>query len=618
MGSPVRAAVLLSIVSTVFTLAISAREPAQVTEAEARAAATRALELVQPSVATFDRARQCSSCHHHGLTLATLRVARERGVAFDEPAARASIDRNFRGMANLDKAVQAAAQIDPSLDWGTWLGSADDAGIEGNLTSAVYARWIAQRQEADGRWITVDVRPPQSVSAFTATALSVRAVKRYLPDSLAAERTARITRARQWMLRETPVNTEDRAFQVLGLKWAGASASEMRPNAERLRAEQRPDGGWAQIPRLGSDAYATGQALVALAAAGIGTGEVAVQRGLRYLLSSQKADGSWHVATRIHEQDLVSPQYFDAGFPHGADQFSSVNGTLWAAMGLMSSLPIVADDARVLARHAIAVEGEQPWMRTALFGSVGDLRATLDAGVAATARSAKGTTMLMMAVPDAAKVQLLLDRGADVKAESDLRHTALMIAANYRGTTSLFRSLLARGASALPPADQAPGRAVSPLLYAVWSGDVEKVTTLLERGASVDAKVSIGGGIFTARPVQVAVFQRDLPMMKLLVSRGASLTDLSEGGVTLLTDAVFMNDAGVVSALLGLGADVNQVDQNGETSLMHAASIDHGDTRVLEALLAAGAERDMGAPDKRTALAMAREYGHTRHIQKLE
>jgi serine/threonine-protein phosphatase 6 regulatory ankyrin repeat subunit A len=257
-------------------------------------------------------------------------------------------------------------------------------------------------------------------------------------------------------------------------------------------------------------------------------------------------------------------------------------------------------------------------MRTALFGTVAELRAALDSGVAATARSAKGTTLLMMAVPDAGKVELLLERGADVKAESEQRHTALMVAANYRGTTSLVRTLLDRGASAMPPADQAPGRAVSPLQFAIWSGDRDKVTSLLDRGAPVDAKVSIGGGIFTARPVQIAVFQRDVPMVRLLVARGASLTELSEGGTTIITDALFMNDADLVSALVALGADVNQIDQQGETALMHAVSIDFGDTRVLEALLAAGARRDVAAPDKRTALGMAREYGHRAHVLKLE
>jgi ankyrin repeat protein len=81
---------------------------------------------------------------------------------------------------------------------------------------------------------------------------------------------------------------------------------------------------------------------------------------------------------------------------------------------------------------------------------------------------------------------------------------------------------------------------------------------------------------------------------------------------------VLSNDVAAVTLLLSLGADVNLVDQNGETALMHAAMVDYGDTRVLDALLAAGARRDLASPDKRTALDLARAWGHTDHVRLLE
>lgn len=107
-------------------------------------------------------------------------------------------------------------------------------------------------------------------------------------------------------------------------------------------------------------------------------------------------------------------------------------------------------------------------------------------------------------------------------------------------------------------------------------------------------------------------------MVRLLASRGASLTALGEWGTTLLADAVFTNDADVVKALLALGAEVDQVDQHGETALMHAAAIDHGDTAVLEALLEARARRDIAGPDGLTALSVARRHGHLDHARRLE
>ena len=85
-----------------------------------------------------------------------------------------------------------------------------------------------------------------------------------------------------------------------------------------------------------------------------------------------------------------------------------------------------------------------------------------------------------------------------------------------------------------------------------------------------------------------------------------------------LTQATLTNDVAVVKALLAAGADVNLVDQGGETALMHAATVDYGDTAVIDALLAAGARREVTSPDKRTALDLARQYGHTDHARKLE
>ena len=74
----------------------------------------------------------------------------------------------------------------------------------------------------------------------------------------------------------------------------------------------------------------------------------------------------------------------------------------------------------------------------------------------------------------------------------------------------------------------------------------------------------------------------------------------------------------MVKALLAAGADVNLVDQGGETALMHAAMVDYGDSAVIDALLAAGATRDTASPDKRTALDLARQYGHVEHARRLE
>ena len=100
---------------------------------------------------------------------------------------------------------------------------------------------------------------------------------------------------------------------------------------KELTATQRADGGWSQLATMGSDAYATGEALYALNAAGkMPTTNPVYQKGVKYLLRTQGADGAWHVASR---SIWVQP-YFESGFPHGHDQWISAAGTSWAAMAL--------------------------------------------------------------------------------------------------------------------------------------------------------------------------------------------------------------------------------------------------------------------------------------------
>ena len=53
---------------------------------------------------------------------------------------------------------------------------------------------------------------------------------------------------------------------------------------------------------------------------------------------------------------------------------------------------------------------------------------------------------------------------------------------------------------------------------------------LLERGAKLPRRVSLLGGEFPVSPLELAIFQRDLPMVGLLIGRGADVNELTEAG----------------------------------------------------------------------------------------
>src|SRR5262249_26262840 len=113
-----------------------------------------------------------------------------------------------------------------------------------------------------------------------------------------------------------------------------------------VRPLQRPDSGWSQLPTLASDAYATGMALYALASAGVPAADPAYQAGLRYLLSTQATDGTWHVTTRA----VGFQPYFESGYPYKQDQWISAAGTAYAIMGIAAAVDAPQSSVQALRR----------------------------------------------------------------------------------------------------------------------------------------------------------------------------------------------------------------------------------------------------------------------------
>jgi hypothetical protein len=189
------------------------------------------------------------------------------------------------------------------------------------------AHLIGVHQEADGSFRVVGMRPPMESTPITGAALSIRALQLFGTEPGDADR---IRRATNWLRSAKAVTNEERTMQLMGLAWAKALGSASKAALKGLMAEQRPDGGWAQLPNLESDAYATGQALLALNAAGVKAADAAFQKGVTFLLRTQRPDGSWLVRSR----SFPFQPYRETGFPYGKDQWISAAGTSWAAMAL--------------------------------------------------------------------------------------------------------------------------------------------------------------------------------------------------------------------------------------------------------------------------------------------
>lgn len=240
--------------------------------------------------------------------------------------------------------LQAAAWVKGSQD-----AFLQDVRFPGGDTTAAYLLWslaadghkrdkatdalvhhLAYSQASDGGFRVRADRPPIESGRVTPTAVSIKALRAFVIPGRSADIEARIGRASAWLTAYGPRTGEERSMRVLGLAWARGDRGALREAAAQLAATQRPDGGWAQLDTLPSDAYATGQALYALHTAGQLSPQ-ALLKGVRFLLGSQLTDGTWHVRSRSYP---LQTNYFDTGFPHGRDQWISAAATSWAVIGL--------------------------------------------------------------------------------------------------------------------------------------------------------------------------------------------------------------------------------------------------------------------------------------------
>jgi ankyrin repeat protein len=311
----------------------------------ARRAVSAALPLLQQSGRTITRTRNCVTCHQHPLVAMTVGLARKHGFKVDETIADEERAHVLKDMGTRVRPLMLGTGIDPTLSVHVLAGLAAEDEPASRITDAL-VHYLVLRQRKDGHWQQENYRPPDEASDFQFTALAVRGLQAYAPKGRSREIAVRIAQARRWLQSAEPADTVDRAFQLLGLGWAQAEPEFVTKAVTKLAGEQREDGGWAQLPTLASDAYATGLALYALhEGGGVAVEHPAYQRGVEFLLRTQLADGSWFVASR----SFPIVEYSKSGFPHGRSQFISAAATCWATMALTlttRSSPHVQCDVR--------------------------------------------------------------------------------------------------------------------------------------------------------------------------------------------------------------------------------------------------------------------------------
>lgn len=275
----------------------------------------------------------CASCHHAGLVVWAMREAKQRGRAVDEAVlgdlttwiAEGEGKTGVARPADRPKAMNTKA-----LSFALALGAdpQPDAATQAGLARMLGT--IKADQTDGGSWVAwPDTRPPIfGPSDDTATAMATLAL---VPAAAAGDEAATAARDRgaKW-LTETKTDDDPQSVAMRLVLWQrlGRPAEELEPLARRIADRQNADGGWSQAADMASDAWATGQALYALAHAGLGADHPAVARGRAFLVASQRADGSWPMTSRPIK-------------PGGEGSKSLIPitgaGSAWAVLGLVRS-----------------------------------------------------------------------------------------------------------------------------------------------------------------------------------------------------------------------------------------------------------------------------------------
>jgi ankyrin repeat protein len=241
------------------------------------------------------------------------------------------------------------------------------------------------------------------------------------------------------------------------------------------------------------------------------------------------------------------------------------------------SLPLFADDTRSAGtKFAVAIED----------GDLDAVKALIeDDGSAVDTPIEYGEhsiTPLLKAAwdGDVPIVQYLIGKGADVNARAtDTKETALINAVT-REHTEVIKALLAAKADVT----LRNSFDFNAFTSAVAAGNQEIAALLL------DASAKVGEGASGLTPLAFAVSTGNVEMIRFLVKRGADVNQgAKSGGQTALISAIYGAQIESVKTLIELKADVNAKMKDGTTPLKLARK---GDQEEIAALLeAAGAKQ---------------------------
>lgn len=296
----------------------------------------RGLDFLVKDALAWKKEHNCVSCHHASQVIWSLREAKQSGRTVNEPIL-ADLTKWVAESGDGKTGVARPPGIPKALNAkAVWFALALGADTKPDEMTRKGLKLLCKTMEGDqtenGSWLSwPDTRPPIfGNSDDSMTALATLAVQ-FAAERGDAEAIAIRDKGVQWLAKtKCDDDPQSVAMRLVLWKRLGRPANEWEPLAQQIKQRQNADGGWSQAKGMESDAWATGQALYALAHVGIKANKGIIARGQEFLIKTQREDGSWPMTSRP-----TTPG------SKGATSLIPIvgAGSSWAVLGLVKSTP---------------------------------------------------------------------------------------------------------------------------------------------------------------------------------------------------------------------------------------------------------------------------------------
>lgn len=297
----------------------------------------RGLDFLIKDAQKWREEKQCATCHHGTMTVWALCEAKSQGFTVKDETLADVVKWTKERLKDIDKPRDTRPGWSMVNSPALYLSVMAQAVPKQEALTADELKRIAghlvRHQEKDGAWAWSSAPPANRPPPFfesdeLATLLALMDLSPHVPADEKEKSEFRDSRTNgaAWLAKAKPAEaTQWLAMRLFADLRAGKPEKDLQTQVDALLARQNKDGGWGQVKNAESDAFATGQALYFLSIAGLKPNRAEIERGVTFLVSTQKDDGSWPMKRRGHPGVTPSANVWPIAY----------FGSAWGTMGLM-------------------------------------------------------------------------------------------------------------------------------------------------------------------------------------------------------------------------------------------------------------------------------------------